>query len=257
MAKKGSRSGSHASIQDWLKRQPAEDRPALRQSVTRLKKLYDRQRHDDFVWWHKVGSLAAYLCPKEDRHYGDNVINLLAQHLEPDQKLEGTRNFLYSARDLAEKFTEAEASELTEAGLSKSHVTALLCEEDADKRRRFLIKCLEQSWSVRRLRQEVQNAKGRKSRSGGRPVQGLERQSAGVAARNISVMSRRWRESHQVWFVGPQAAFGRVRKKDCDEEILWDAKTALEELKQLHEVARYELELLHAFVQDLEKKLSE
>ena len=256
MAKKGSRSGSHASIQDWLKRQPAEDRPALRQSVTRLKKLYGLQRHDDFVWWHKVGSLVANLCPKEDRHYGDNVINLLAQHVEPDREPEGPRNFLYAARDLADKLSREEASELTEAGLSKSHVTALLSVEKPTQRQHFLGRCLKESWSVRRLRQEVQNAKGRKSRSGGRPVQGLERQSAGVAARNLSVMSRRWRESHQVWFVGPQAAFGRVRKKDCNEEILWDAQTALEELKQLHEVTGYELDLLHAFVQGLEEELS-
>lgn len=199
---------------------------------------------------------AGWRCPKDDRHYGENVIELLAQHLEPDREPEAPRNFLYAARDLAAKLSHKEASELTDAGLSKSHVTALLCEEDADKRQRFLDKCLEQSWSVRRLRQEIQNAKGRKSRSGGRTPSPPQHQSAGVAARNISVMCSRWMENHRVWFVGRQAAFGQIRKKDCDEEILHDAQSALEELERVHDVIGEEVDRLQAFVQELEERLS-
>jgi hypothetical protein len=262
MAKKGSRSDSCASVQDWLKRQPNEDRPALRRSVTRLKKLYIRQQHDDFVWWYDVGALVADLCPKEDRHYGENVINLLAQHLEPDQKPEGPRNFLYEARDFAVTCTAREARAFARARkangdpLSKFHITALVSVKKKDQRKRFFDECLDQSWSVRRLRQAIQNAKGRKSSGGGREPQPPEPQSAGVAVRNISLMSRDWILNHKVWFKGASRPFRTVRKKDCDQAILNDARLAIKGLKEVHEATGNGLKQLRAFVKELEKKLS-
>ena len=69
-------------------------------------------------------------------------------------------------------------------------------------------------------------------------------------------MSRQWLDHHEVWFAGAQAAFGRIRKKDCDEEILQDAQSALEELERVRDVIEYEVERLQAFVHELEKQLS-
>jgi hypothetical protein len=63
-------------------------------------------------------------------------------------------------------------------------------------------------------------------------------------------------KNHEMWFVGPNAALGRIRKRDCDEAILREAEAAIEGLQQVHEAAGDGLEQLKAFVQRLESMLS-
>jgi hypothetical protein len=256
MAKrKGSRSRTHNSIDDWLKVQPREVRRGLRRSVSELKKLYRRQQHDDFVWWHDVGSLVAALIPKGRRHYGENVIELVVQQLEPDRKPEVPRYFLYRARALADTFTREEALELTEAGLPKCHLQALLSVEDETQRQRFLARCLEESWSVRYLRQKIQDAKGRKRSGLGRKPTRPKPQSAGVAIPNISRMADNWMRNHDVWFNGASCPFRKVRKKDCDEAILRDAQSAVRKLKEMQGAIKDGLVQLNSFVQELKERL--
>ena len=266
MAKgKGSAARRYESINDWLKAQPRQDRRRLRSSLTRLKRLYqNRPEHDDLMWRHRVGSQVKEFFPEGESRYGDNVIELLADHLQPgrEEKDKRVRNFLYEVRDFARAYHYEAAERLANARnanddpLSIHHVKALVSVEDIEQRLSLFDKCLDQCWSVRRLRQEIQNAKGGKRGGGGRKPQRRERQSAGVAVRNISTMSRQWMDYHRVWFVGASAALGRVKRKDCDEAILKHAKLAVKGLEDVHRATGDGLEKLREFVQDLEEMLS-
>jgi hypothetical protein len=259
MAKgKGSRSQDYDNIDDWLKAQPRQERRGLRDSLAELRRLYrNRPEHEDFAWWHDVGSLVAKLVPKGGQHYGDNVIKLVAQDLEQDRKpTDALRDFLRKARDLAAKFSRKEASELTKASLknrkplSENHVKALLSVEDAEMRQQLLGECREASWSVRQLRRAIQNKKGRKSRSGGRPPDDPEPQEPGVALHNISVMSRIWLRNHKVWF-GKRGCFSRRTRKRDRETILEDAESVVGELKEMQGAIKDGLEQLKSFIQEL------
>ncbi len=254
MAKRtGSRSRTYERINDWLEDQPRQARRRLRRSLTRLRRLYrNRPEQDDFTWWHDVGSLVAELIPKGDRHYGENVVQLVVQHLEPDREPEGPRYFLYQARDLADKFTREEALELTEAGLPKCHLAALLSGEDKTQRQRLWRRCLEQGWSYQRLCQEIQNAKGRKRSGAGRKPKRPKRQSAGVALPNICLMADKWMRNHDVWFHGASRPFRTVGKKDCDEAILDEALLAIEKLEEMRAAITAGVEQLNSFVQLLD-----
>ena len=258
MAKgKGSRSHTYDTIDDWLKAQPRQERRGLRDSLTKLQRLYRNKPKGDFTWWHDVGALVAELAPKGGR-YGKNVMELLAQRLEPDRKPAAPLYFLCKARDFAAKFNPEEASDLTEARLangkplSENHVKALLSVEDDTQRQRFLDKCLKGSWSVRYLRERIQDAKGRKRSGPGRPLV-PKRQSAGVAISNIILMSRNWLRNHEVWFEEPGCFSGRIRKRDR-EAILEDAQSAVTNLKKMQEAIKDGLKQLNSFIQELKEQ---
>ena len=257
MAKgKGSRSRTYKTIDDWLKAQPRQERRGLRDSLTELQGLYRNKPKGDFTWWYDVGALVAKLAPKGERH-GENVMELLAKYLEPKRKsTDALRDFLRKARDLAAKFSRKEASELTKVSLknrkplSENHVKALLSADDAEMRQQLLGECREASWSVRQLRRAIQNKKGRKSRSGGRPPDDPEPQEPGVALHNISVMSRIWLRNHKVWFGKPGCFSGRTRKRDR-ETILEDAESVVGELKEMEGAIKDGLRQLKSFIQEL------
>ena len=235
----------------------------MRNSLTRLRRLYrNRPEHGDFTWWHDVGSLVAELIPK-GKHYGENAIELVVQYLEPDRKpTDVPRYFLYKTRDLAAKFSREEASELTEARLkngkplTENHVKALLSIKKLSQRKRLQKKCLEHSWSIRRLRDEIHYAEGRKRGGAGRKPKPLKRQFAGVALPNISVMAGNWLRNHAVWFKGASRPFRTVRKKDCDQAILDDAVSAIEKLEEMHEAITDGLHQLNSFVRELKEEVS-
>ena len=69
-------------------------------------------------------------------------------------------------------------------------------------------------------------------------------------------MSRRWIDNHQVWFVGPQAAFDGVKKKNCDEAILKEAELAMKGLEDVHRATGDGLKQLKSFIRELKNKLS-
>jgi hypothetical protein len=256
MAKgKGSRSCSYETIDDWLKARPRQDRRRLQGSLTRLRKLYgNRPEPEDFTWWHHVGSQVAELIPKSDRHYGENVIELLAQHLEPDREdFEAPCYFLRKTRNFADKFTRDEALELTEADLREGHIKAVLSVEDKTQRQRLLDECLEKSWSVQYLRQKIHDIAGRRRSGAGRKPTRPKRQSAGVALRNILVMSRQWLRNHEVWFGKPGCFSGRIKRRDR-ETILEDAESAIEELEEMQEAITDGLEQLTSFVRELKEQ---
>jgi hypothetical protein len=168
--------------------------------------------------------------------------------------------FLRKARDFAAKFTPEEALELTGARLAdgkplcENHVKALLAVESKLLRQRLLRSCLEESWSVRHLRQRIQDAKGRKRSGLGRKLR-PKRQSAGVAIPNISRMADNWMQNHKVWFEGGSSPFRTVNKKDCDEAILRDAQSAVRKLKEMQVTIKDGLRQLKSFIQELKERL--
>jgi hypothetical protein len=266
MAKrKHPKSRSHKTIDEWLEGQPRQEGRRLRSSLNRLQGLYkNRPERDDFTWCHQVGTQVLAFFPEEESRYGENLIELLADHLQPGrlEKDKKVPNFLYQARDFARAYSDQAAATLADArnadggALSIYHVIALSSVENTEQRLRFFDKCLDQCWSVRRLRQEIQNARGGKRGGGGRKRQRPERQTAGVAVRNISTMSRQWMDYHRVWFVGSTAAFSKVRRKDCDEAVLKYARSAIKELDKVHKATGEGLDQLKEYVQELEERLS-
>ena len=275
MAKK-KRSASQAfGINAWIRKQPTELQPELRNARDELKELFRTPEHTDFTWWHRVGSQVMVFFPEEESRYGDSVIELLADYLDPnrvrpepdtqkgkDSERKGmtVRNRLYEARDFARAYSGREAGRLAtvrnkkDKPLSISHVKALLSEQNAGMRQQFLDKCLDESWSVRRLRQAIQNNRGRKLGSGLEP-KSPDPQEPGVALRNIFVLSRDWVVNHKVWFDKGKPTFRQVKEKDCTKAILEDAQKTLKKLGELQTAVTNGSRELRSYVQELKKRL--
>ena len=263
MAKKKRSKPRASRINAWISKQPAGLQPELRNARDELQGLLRTPHRKEFAWWSRAGSQVLVFFEGEKNRYGDNIIELLANHLQPGRKIKDKRlpNFLYEARDFARAYKEgpkrlANARNAKGKPLSISHAKALVSIEDTEQRHRFFDKCLDQCWSSHELCREIQNKFGRKRSGAGRKPEDLEPQSAGVALPNISVMAGNWLRNHAVWFVGPQAAFNGVKKKNCDEAILKEAELAMKGLEDVHRATGDGLKHLKSFVRELKKKLS-
>jgi hypothetical protein len=265
MAKrKRPKSNNYEGIREWLRYQPEKDRAELRTALAELRKLYRKPRHNDFRWLHDVGLQVVAFFPKGKRRYGDNVIELLANHLEPDReetdkalliRLYHARNFAITCKSSKEAGMLTDARNEKGDPLTALHVLALVSVKDNDQRAMFRKRCLKECWSGQRLRREIQNEIGRKRSYGGRKPNPPERQSPGVALRNLSLMSRQWKRSHEVWFEKPHPGLGKIRKQDCSEAVLREMEAAIEGLEQVGRAAREGLTQLKGMRQDLKTRL--
>jgi len=243
MAKKGSTTGDSTGIRAWIQAQPKTQRAALRTALSDLRKLFKSPQHDDLCWWHQVGERVLALQPKGQRRYGDNVVELLADYLDPGRQWEDKRipNLLYRTRAFAEKYAWREAQELDRqrrAGhLTTLHIVALLSLEDKGLRKTFLKRCLKESWSGLRLRREIQNKVGRKRSSGGLSPTPPENPSPRIALRDLSILARRWMTNYEVWFVGQRAPLSREELKACDAATLKEVKTAIQRMDEVQHAA--------------------
>jgi hypothetical protein len=248
------------SIDAWLQRQPEKQQATLQRKLKELDQVYKGMQSDDFPLLHRVGSRVAAFFPEGGRHYGDNVIELLAAHLQPDpdDTSKSLRNYLYHARNFALKYNYKQARELAkarnqeEAPLTALHVQALVSMKDDKQRAELQVKCLKENWSGLRLRREVQNKSGRKRSHGGRKPQRPERQSPGVALRDIAVMSGRWTRSHQAWFARSDAALRKLKKRDRNQAVLAEMEAAIEGLEQVGKAAKDGLKRLKTIHRELE-----
>jgi len=262
MAKKKSPPArKYKDIAAWIKDQPQTERTRLRAALTELRKLFKGPQQDDLCWWHRVGKRMLALQPKEDRRYGSNVMELLANYLQPDREWQDKRvpNLLYRTRDFADKYSWREAQALDKARrekrLTSLHIVALVSLEDKGLREKLLKQCLAENWSGQRLRREIQNKVGRKRSSGGLSPTPPENSSPGVALRDISILSRRWMTNYEVWFVGKRAPLGSDEIKACNEAMLKDTGAAIQGLTDVRDAVREQLKRLRQYERDIKESL--
>ena len=261
MAKKGSTTGDSTGIRAWIKAQPKTERTRLKAALSDLRKLFKSPQHDDLLWWHRVGERVLALQPKGERRYGDNVVELLADYLDPGRAWEDKRipNLLYRTRAFAEKYSWPEAQALDRqrrAGrLTPLHITALVSLEDKGLRKRFLKRCLKENWSGQRLRREIQNRVGRKRSAGGLSPTPPENPSPGVALRDISILARRWMTNYEVWFVGKRGPLSSGELKACDEATLKEVRMAVNRMDEVQHAAAQGSKRLKSIAQAMKTKL--
>ena len=253
----------YASITEWLKDQ--SDKKDLHGALLKLRQLIKdkKERWNDLTWWHNVGTCVAQFLPKEDRHKGDNVIELLANALQPGRELKDWTlpHVLYRARDFVDKYKNRKDAEALgrkrnakNKPLTRLHVSVLLTAND-DQREKFLAACLKNSWSAQELRRQIQNATGRKG-TGGRPPKPPTYSSAGVVLRDITVMANRWTAYHKVWFIGWKAPRRSIRAQDQDNDTLHEIKKAKEGLESVRDNVEEALKKVESLEIQLKSKLS-
>ena len=251
----------YASIDEWLKGQP--DRKELRGTLRELHRLIKDKENGwaDLAWWHDVGTCVARFLPKGDRCHGDNVIELLANALQPGRDLGDWKlpNVLYRARDFVGKYESRKDAEnlgrkrnADNKPLTLLHVSVLLSVKDDAQREEFMDRCLKESWSAQQLRREIQNTTGRKRGTGGRSPSPPKYSSAGVALRDIANMANRWTAFHKVWFVGLR----RLPVTNQNESMLHEIENAKEGLKYVRDDVEEALEKVQSLERQVKSNLS-
>ncbi|PHS02275.1 MAG: hypothetical protein COA78_21565 [Blastopirellula sp.] len=211
-------SGGHkpADIRNWITNQPSKQRTQLRSALRGLRKAFKEKSSTDLLWWHEVGTYVNEFFPTGKRQYGTNMTELLASELTKDGPKAITRisNDLWQARKIARNLTKQEAKNWTKKqktkSLSANHFYILVSVEDKDQRNKLHEQCLQDGWSIVRLRAEVQNLFGHKRSRGGRKPQPREIPLPMVALQEIQIQARRWMANHEVWFAGKKASFHDV-----------------------------------------------
>jgi hypothetical protein len=127
--------------------------------------------------------------------------------------------------------------------LTLFHVSALLLIEDGGNRNAVLKQCLAESWSVRKVRIEVQNLIGCKRSWGGRTPKPKKIPTPAIALHDIQLNAKQWMGNHAVWFAGKkgedgeikeEAALSKVQKKYLTGELLADLEKAEEGLVKVN-----------------------
>jgi hypothetical protein len=112
--------------------------------------------------------------------------------------------------------------------------------------------CLTASWSVTRLRAELQNQFGKKRSRGGRKAQRRETPSPVVALQEVQLAARHWMADHKVWFVGRKSALGRVSKKLQTKELQEELEQAADALDEMQEAVDAGIECLELLAKEIE-----
>lgn len=261
MAKKGSTVRKHKDITTWVNAQPKSGQARSKAALSELRRLFKSPQHDDLCWWHRVGKRMLVLQPKEERRYGSAVVELIADHVKRGRK-SGKKlipNLLYRTRDFAEKYSWREAQKLDrdrrKGLLNPLHVTALVSLDNKGLRDKLLRRCLTEKWSGQRLRREIQIAVGRKRSGGGCKPKPPKNPSPGVALRDISVLAKRWKAYHGVWFTDEKAALKRIPVKDRNEKMLEELGRAADELIEVWDAIDEGLKQLQSLAQELEEAI--
>jgi len=254
MAKKRkTESPEYEDIRAWIKDQPTERRAELTRSLKELRRWYNRPEDESVLRWFEIGTRVSAFFPKEGkRTYGDNVMELLADSLEPDRSPSEPKlpNQLWEYRKIADRLTRAQANAWTKKRNKKGqpltlhHVSALASIEDREERNAFLKQCLKESWSVREVRREVQNLIGCKRSHGGRTPKPKEIPRPAVALRDIRTNAEQWMANHKVWFAGRKAALQRVPKREHSDELYEELDGAVDALIEMQEAVEDGLDCL-------------
>ena len=230
------------NIHNWIEGQPARQRAKLARLVKELNLLFDSPAHSSVQWCHNVGRCVSQLFPREERHYGASVAELLADELEPGRARADKRltNLFYQARDLADKYPDkryvkslARKTLANGKPLTLNHLKSLVSVDDDEQRDKLLAECLADSWSIRRLRWEIQKLVGRKRSRGGRTAKPKETPTAAIALHDIHVISNQWLDNYEAWFAGKRAPLPNVGKKEQTRKLLDDLEIAEKDLRKL------------------------
>ncbi len=265
MAKKRDKGPKYASFTAWLKAQPKDRQASLRETLDDLGRLFAHQKWKDYHWWHRVGTRVGRLLPKADRQYGANVMSLLAGTLQPGdaREVEHLRKLLYYTRELADYYSQDEASELTKRVQSKDtrfrahHVRLLLSVDDKQQRKWLERQCLKEGWSGGRLHQEIQNRIGYpRSRSGRLPELGPP-PPLRVALDQLIWMAKQWMARHQQhWRAEKNASLGKVAAKDCKPRLREQVTEALKQLTDVATAVKEEHRAMGRLAKEVERNLA-
>jgi hypothetical protein len=253
---------------------PNPPRPSLK--LRGLFKAIDRK---DLFWWYKVGKETLRIHPEPrrggKRQQGAKVMDSLAWQLS-DEELRKTRkklsdevllkrrsktaNILWQARNLASRFKTSKELEEFRGGLSIWHVMSLLSVEKERGNRGSMEKlrdrCLDEGWSVRRLRQEIQDDRGGKLVTG-RTYKPHKAATAAVAVQDLIVAARRWMIYHEKCLTGRSPILKPARRTDHSERLLRDVREAIEGLEKVQGAVKGELAELRQLAKEIKTALKE
>ncbi len=251
MAKK--QEPKYADIRAWIADQPLRRQAKLTRSLDELHDWYNRLDDDGVVRWYEIGNRISAFFPKKGKgNYGENIIELLAESLEPDRSPGEPRlpNQLWEYRKIANRLTRAQAKAWAKKRNGKGqpltlfHVSALTSIENERSREKLLERCLAKSRSVRGVRREVQKKIGRKRSSGRREPEDRIIPTPAIALQDIQLNTEQWMANHEVWFAGKKAALSKVRKQDQTDELLEHLERAEKNLQELKRAATLGLKTL-------------
>jgi hypothetical protein len=248
-------SKSPADINSWIAEQPPNRHGPLKSTLRSLKQAYRQQKTTDVLWWYEFGELVTKFFPKNST-FGSHVTPRLAKELAGNNEPVGrATNTIWQSRIIVKNFSKAElkkwAGKRNRKGkpLSIYHFHCVGPVEAKEQRKKLLEKCLSESWSTRRLRDEVQNEFGEKRSRGGRKPEPRPVPTPTVALQDIQLAVRQWQANHKVWFVGKKSALGHVAKRQQTEGFREELEksvtdiqemlvTVVEELNQLKDLGK-------------------
>ena len=106
-------------------------------------------------------------------------------------------------------------------------------------------RCLDEGWSVRRLRQEIQDDRGGKLCTG-RTYKPHKAATAAVAVQDLIVAARRWMIYHEECLAGRSPILKPARRTDYSPRLLRDVREAIQRLGQVRKAVKGELVELRA-----------
>lgn len=232
-------SGQHPSRGKMPSKKPSA---FAQQPFTRLKQhLAARLAERDVLWEHRLGVLTESLCPRNERRYGTGGIEKLARKLGTLT----TANQLWNARKLAVAFTTEQldsllnrASKLNFA-LTRSHILSLIPVKDDSQRDVLGKQCVDQRWSVERLRREIHRLQGKQSK-GRAPL--AKPESVDDVLHDLLERSKDWlNRCEHLWFANESISLAQpmagATAMSLQGELL-EAESLLKELGKAADTAR-------------------
>ena len=253
----------YTDIDEWLDHQL--DRERLRGALRKLRQLFkgEKEKRNDCTWWFDVGIRVAELAPKEDRQYGNSVIELLAIDLRPgrDTMDSSLLRFLYDARNFVGQYLSRKGAEdlngrrnADEEPLTPFHVSLLVNVKDDGQRQDFLERCLAESWSGHQLRREIQMQRGGRRSVRSPPLKPPKYSSPVMALQDIEAMTKQWEVSHKAWFVGQKAPLHHLAVKDQVENTLHKINSARKGLEIVQDRVEVALDRLNVLADQIEAR---
>ena len=232
----------HKKIQGWIKSQPPERQDKLAHTLHELQRLLPT-KDTSLSWHYEFGVLLGEFFTSEHGEYDREVARLLAEALGAQRRNEinNVCILLWKCRAIAKGLTTKEAKvwgnlkKTNGQTLTAYHFHCVVAIEDKDLRKELIKQCVKESWSVVRLRAEVQNRFGKKRSHGGRPAKQKQIPSPLVALQDIRLAVKHWKASQEVWFEGSKAALVKVAKRHRTEHFEAELESTVSDLQDLRD----------------------
>lgn len=117
-------------------------------------------------------------------------------------------------------------------------------------------RCLDEGWSVRRLRQEIQDDRGGKLCTG-RAYKPHKAATAAVAVQDLIVAARRWMIYHEECLAARSPILKPARRTDYSPRLLRDVREAIEGLEKVQGAVKGELVELRQLAKEIKAALKE